>query len=75
MPVRRQREDVFPIPPQTPTPQRLNLTRREVFGSDGRQKQNAHPGATLEGGPSCWVHGESPALSQSMKAKKLIVNN
>ncbi|KAB8258961.1 hypothetical protein BDV32DRAFT_64079 [Aspergillus pseudonomiae] len=32
MPVRRQREVIFPAPPQTQNPQRLELTRKEIFG-------------------------------------------
>ncbi|KAE8310685.1 hypothetical protein BDV41DRAFT_368961 [Aspergillus transmontanensis] len=32
MPIRRQQEVIFPVPPQNQNPQRLELTRREVFG-------------------------------------------
>jgi hypothetical protein len=33
MPVLRQREQIVPIPRQTSTPQRLEFSRREVFGA------------------------------------------
>ncbi|KAJ5124464.1 uncharacterized protein N7515_008289 [Penicillium bovifimosum] len=56
MPVRRQREDVFPIPPQTPTSQRLNLTRREVFG------RHLLPDPTRNGPPNAMVYLEIDQL-------------
>ncbi|CAG8891849.1 unnamed protein product [Penicillium egyptiacum] len=52
MPVCRQREDVFPIPPQTQTPQRLELTRREVFGP------HLLPDPTRNGPPNAMVYLE-----------------
>ncbi|PIG87452.1 hypothetical protein AARAC_005483 [Aspergillus arachidicola] len=49
MPIRRQREVIFPVPPQNQNPQRLELTRREVFGPHLQQDptRNGPPNAMV----------------------------
>ncbi|OJJ48357.1 hypothetical protein ASPZODRAFT_23998 [Penicilliopsis zonata CBS 506.65] len=58
MPVRRQREVVFPAPAPTPIPQRLELTRQEVFG------RHLVPDTTRTGSPSAMVYLELDILRQ-----------
>ncbi|KAJ5919600.1 hypothetical protein N7454_009435 [Penicillium verhagenii] len=52
MPVRRQREDVFPIPQNTTNLQRIELTRREVFG------RHLSPDPARNGPPNAMVYLE-----------------
>ncbi|KAB8266950.1 hypothetical protein BDV30DRAFT_244780 [Aspergillus minisclerotigenes] len=49
MPIRRQREIIFPVPPQNQNPQRLELTRQEVFGPHLQQDptRNRPPNAMV----------------------------